>query len=124
MNMKFVKIVISAGLLALFAIPAYSQNIVSVSDSAAVSIKIEELKRKKDMLEKQIKAEDAKRNQSIAGIAPQTQERLNDRQDSVCLEIRSALLSVELELSELAPDKTFEIIAGQLEEMRQNSNNN
>lgn len=109
--------VLIANLLALSVLPAYSQDVKTEKDSITASIKIEELKREKNMLEKQIVTEDAKRNQSIAGVAPQTLERLNDKQDSLCLELRSKLLSVELELSELVPDKTFEIIANQLEEM-------
>ena len=114
--MKILNVCI-ANLLALSVLPAYSQDVRTAKDPTSASIKIEELKREKNMLENQIVTEDAKRNQSIAGVAPQTLERLNDKQDSLCLEIRSRLLSVELELSELEPDKTFDIIANQLEKM-------
>lgn len=116
-------VVITVSALVLSMLPLYAQNVTPVSDSTMVSKKIEELIKEKDMLESQISMEDAKRNQSVSGIAPKTQERLNDRQDSLCLALRSRLLSVELELSELVPDKTIGVIVNHFEDMKRNNAN-
>lgn len=110
------------GIFAAFAIPAAAQNVSqnqSRQDSTLTAIKVEELQRKQASLVKRIKIEDAKRDQNTSGVAPETQELLNDRQDSVCLALRSQLVSVELELNELLPDKTSEAIVNQLNELMQ-----
>ena len=110
------------GIFAAFAIPAAAQNVSqnqSRQDSTLTAIKVEELQRKRVSLVERIKIEDAKRDQNTSGVAPETQELLNDRQDSVCLALRSQLVSVELELKELLPDKTSEAIVNQLNELMQ-----
>lgn len=110
------------GIFAAFAISAAAQNVSqnqSRQDSTLTAIKVEELQRKRVSLVERIKIEDAKRDQNTSGVAPETQELLNDRQDSVCLALRSQLVSVELELKELLPDKTSEAIVNQLNELMQ-----
>lgn len=82
-------------------------------------IRARELNRRKIELQQQIAAEDAKRNRQINGVAPETQERLNDRQDSVCLALRSQLTTVELELRELVPDSAAVALATQLNQLAQ-----
>lgn len=94
--------IIIAGLAVFFSIPVFSQN-NAANDSIVVSVKLKELSLKRDNLIKQIKVEDAKRDMSINGVTFETQERLNDRQDSICLDLRSQLVSVELEIKELQP---------------------
>ncbi len=75
-------------------------------DSTLIALKIKELNTRKDALAKQIKAEDAKRNRAVQGVSPETQERIDDKQDSICLALRSQLVAVNLELKELVPDRT------------------
>ncbi|MGM9768330.1 MAG: hypothetical protein ACI3Z0_07710 [Candidatus Cryptobacteroides sp.] len=75
-------------------------------DSTLIALKIKELNTRKEALAKQIKAEDAKRNRAVQGVSPETQERLDDKQDSICLALRSQLVAVNLELKELVPDRT------------------
>lgn len=119
--MKFYRL-FAIGIFAAFAIPAAAQNVPqnqSRQDSTLTAIKVEELQRKQASLVERIKIEDAKRDQNTSGVAPETQELLNDRQDSVCLALRSQLVSVELELKELLPDKTSEAIVNQLNELMQ-----
>ncbi len=80
-------------------------------DSTLVALKIKELNTRKEAIAKLIKAEDAKRNRTVPGVSPETQERLDDRQDSICLALRSQLVAVNLELKELVPDRTaFSIV--------------
>ena len=62
-------------------------------------------------LQKQITVEDKKRNAVIEGVSPETLEKRNERQDSICLELRSELTDVEIELKELGADNTTAQIA-------------
>ena len=75
-------------------------------DSTLIALKIKELNARKEALAKQIKTEDAKRNRAVHGVSPETQEILDDKQDSICLALRSQLVAVNLELKELVPDRT------------------
>lgn len=52
-------------------------------------------------LKKQIQEADKKRNAVYNGVLPETAEALNDRQDSICLDLRSRLVSVQLEMAEI-----------------------
>ena len=72
------------------------------------------------MLKKQIAIEDGKRNQVMNGVNFEIQEAMNDKQDSICLDLRSQLVAVELELKELVPDRTATAILGQLNLLNQN----
>lgn len=107
--MKILNVAIAAGLMAAF-IPAVAQNPDGTPAQAAIdrtavdALKLKELNLRRESLQQQISVEDAKRNLSVNGVAPRTQELLNDRQDSVCLELRSQLADVELELQELTAD--------------------
>lgn len=91
-------------------------------ESIIAAIKVKELTLRKEALEKQIASEDSKRNQTIAGVSLQTQELLNDRQDSVCLALRSQLVSLELELKEwqAIDPETESAIVEQLNNMKKN----
>lgn len=82
-------------------------------DSAVNKIKIKELTLKKQAIETKIAIEDKKRNAVINGVTVETQETLNDKQDSICLELRSQLVNIKLELKELIPDKSSKTIAEQ-----------
>lgn len=74
------------------------------ADSTLVALRLNELKTRKADIQKQIETEDRKRNQSIEGVSAETMERMNMTQDSICLELRSQLVEVELEMAELTPN--------------------
>lgn len=74
------------------------------NDSIATAVRLNGLQSKKDKLEKEIKVEDGKRNSQIAGVSPERLETMNNRQDSICLALRSELVDVILEIKELSPD--------------------
>lgn len=78
----------------------------ALQDSTLVALKIKELNARKEAIAKRIKAEDAKRNRTVPGVSPETQERLDDKQDSIYLALKSQLVAVNLELKELVPDRT------------------
>ena len=87
-------------ILAMSAGNAWAQQTV---DSVAVAIRVKTLESRRASLKAQIKEEDQKRKRVVEGITPEANERLNTVQDSICLELRSQLVSVELELGEVAP---------------------
>lgn len=96
----------------LFSIECNAQWYPTVqNDSTVITTKIRNLKNRKAALQKQIAEEDKKRNVVIEGVSPVTLEARNERQDSICLELRSELATIELELNELAPDSTTVQIA-------------
>ena len=74
------------------------------ADSTLVALRLNELKTRKADIQKQIETEDRKRNQTIEGVSAETMERMNMSQDSICLELRSQLVEVELEMAELTPN--------------------
>lgn len=110
--------------MAVFCLTAYAQE--NKQNNTVQAIKIKELNLRKANLQKQIIIEDQKRNQTLSGVTAETQEMLNNKQDSICLELRSQLVSVELELKELVPDQTASTIANQfriLHNQQQSSGN-
>lgn len=103
--MKNIKIWV-AGLMMMVAATGWAQdNKVQTNDSITTALKVRELKIRKQSLQQRITTEDKKRNQVIDGVTPETQEMLNDRQDSICLDLRSQLVAVELEMEEVKPTK-------------------
>ena len=81
------------------------------ADTVKVQIKIKELKQVEATLKKRIETEDKKRNRNIEGVSETSMEEINQRQDSICLELRSQLVDVQLQVKELElsikPDATL-----------------
>lgn len=71
------------------------------ADTLKVQIKIKELKQKELTLKKEIETEDRKRNQTIEGVTEASMSIINIRQDSICLDLRSQLVDVQLQLKEI-----------------------
>lgn len=105
----------------ILSIPSFAQK--TVTDSTYQAIKVKELQMRKKAIEKQIKQEDAKRNQTLTGVSAESQELINDKQDSICLDLRSQLVSVELELKELVSNKTVTTVINKLSILNQNNQN-
>lgn len=89
----------------LRCVSAHAQDNVGKNDSIATAIRIHALKEKRIRLTQQIAAEDKKRNRVINSVSALNLEQLNDRQDSICLDLRSRLVNVDLEIQELTPIK-------------------
>ena len=112
---------ISVGMI-LFSIECNAQHLQTAqNDSTVNAIKINNLKNQKTALQKRIAVEDKKRNAVIEGVSPETLEKRNERQDSICLELRSELTSIELELKELGADGTTAQIAQQYNNLIHNN---
>lgn len=86
-------------------ITASAQDRVEKSDSVATAIRVKALREQQAQLKKQIAIEDKKRNQRIEGVSAANQELMNDRQDSICIDLRSQLTRTELEIKEIQPNK-------------------
>lgn len=83
---------------------AFAQSTHVRNDSIAANLKLNRLRSKRYKLQKEIKIQDAKRNIQTNGVTPETLEEMNDRQDSVCLALRSELVDVILEIKENSVD--------------------
>lgn len=105
----------------LLSIECNAQGQTSQNDSTVNAIKIKNLKNRKAELQKRIATEDKKRNAVIEGVSPETLEKRNERQDSICLELRSELTAVELELKELSADNTTTQIVQQYNSLVHNN---
>lgn len=81
-----------------------AQTNISRNDSIATAVRLNGLQSRKNKLEKEIKIEDGKRNSQILGVFSETLEMMNNRQDSICLALRSELVDVILEIKELSPE--------------------
>ncbi len=88
-------------------------------DQITNAVKLKELTLKKEKLEAQITEEDKKRNKQVNGVSYDVQEQMNDQQDFVCLELRSKLVSIEMEIKELQPDNISPAVANQYNKLVQ-----
>lgn len=81
------------------------------ADTVKVQVKIKLLKQTEATLKKCIETEDKKRKQNIEGVSETSMDVMNQRQDSICLDLRSQLVDVQLQIRELElsikPDATL-----------------
>lgn len=101
---KYIVALLLASFCSVVTNQVSAQNTASRNDSIAHSVKLKALHAKRDSIMQRINVEDAKRNTQINGVTPERQEELNNRQDSICLSLRSQLVDVVLEIKEIAPD--------------------
>lgn len=102
---KYIVALIMASLCGATDNQASAQRItMTKNDSIANVIKLKTLQTKRESLLQKIEMEDKKRNIQTNGVTPERQEELNNRQDSVCLSLRSQLVDVILEIKEMAPN--------------------
>ena len=91
------------------------------TDSITTAIRLNTLNKQRQDLQDSIQVADAARNASIDGVSPERMEQINDQQDSLCLALRSRLVSVELEIEEITPDRVPSQLLQQYGDMLQNS---
>lgn len=102
--MKRITILFAAIAISLTMAPEFLAKTTAENDSIKTAVRLKTLQNKKESLQKEIKSQDAKRNKQISGVSPETMEEMNNRQDSVCLALRSELTEVMLEIKELSPN--------------------
>lgn len=81
------------------------------SDESAIAIKLKQLKDRMISLQKELDEEMPKRDIRVNGATPQALEEMNDRQDSVCLALKSRLVVVQLEIEELKKKNLIQTIS-------------
>lgn len=102
---------IAVAAIAIAIAPSVAADDDIIQDNLAGNSKYNALNEQRNQLQEQIATEDKKRNQVIEGVSAQQLEQINDRQDSICLELRSQLVSVELQISELSiGERTEQVI--------------
>lgn len=77
---------------------------IAPADTVAI-IRLKALNARAEILQKELNEQDKKRNRVYNGVAAETLEQLNDRQDSICLDMRSKLVSMKLESAEIKKAK-------------------
>lgn len=97
MKTKIIFMAVLQVLTAAMTVQAQNKN-SSGRDSSEV---VRRLNDKKAELTRLIAAEDRKRDQHIEGVSWEKMKEINERQDSLCLQLRSELNDVDLELKEL-----------------------
>lgn len=105
--MKNINKIFAVLMVMLVSFPAIAQFDNQGGQETSSTAKIKELNQRKAELERELAIAESKRNMSESGVAYDTQELLNIRQDSICLELRSELLEVELALKEQIPSKNI-----------------
>ena len=88
-------------LLSCLTIGLSNASAQTKADTIKVQVKIKELKQTEITLKKRIATEDKKRNQHIEGVSETSMDEINQRQDSICLDLRSQLVDVQLQVKEL-----------------------
>lgn len=91
-------IFLTIAMIVLSAPTSYAQG---RSDSIRIQSRKAELTLQRNQIKQRIADEDKNRNRQYAGVTPEQMEAINLRQDSLCLELRSQLVSIELELAEI-----------------------
>jgi len=96
------KILFAALVAVLLPIASFAQvtDKSAATDSATIQLQLNQLNERKAQLNKQIAEEDRKRNQTIAGVTLENMEIMNLKQDSICLELRSQVIDLDLEIAE------------------------
>lgn len=105
MTLKALSLMTAAALAAGPAETACAQE-RSSADSTINAALLKTLKLRRADLKKEIEEADRKRKRAIDGVSAESLERMNLAQDSICLELRSELVRVDLEIRELTPDAT------------------
>lgn len=121
--MKKLIFVLPILLAAMSAMPSQvaARTAATANDSITTAIRLNALNTQRKALQDSIKVADAARNATINGVSPETMEQINDRQDSLCLDLRSRLVAIELEIEEITPDRVPSQLLQQFNEMRQNA---
>ena len=66
---------------------------------------LQRLQSEKKGLQKRLEEELEKRNTYVQGATPETLEEYNDRQDSICLSLKSQLVDIDLQIAEIRNKK-------------------
>ena len=74
------------------------------------TVRLKALSAQEKSLQKKIQEQDKKRNATYNDVSTETMERLNDRQDSICLDLRSQLVTIQLEMAEIKKENLKQVL--------------
>ena len=74
------------------------------------AIRLKALSAQEESIQKKIQEQDKKRNATYNDVSTETMERLNDRQDSICLDLRSQLVTIQLEMAEIKKENLKKVL--------------
>lgn len=78
-----------------------TSNNAAAVDSVAHLKSLKTLEAKEQNLQKRLDEEMQKRNATFSGASAEVLEEMNDRQDSVCLAIKSQIVDVQLQIRDI-----------------------
>lgn len=106
---------IALTLAAILGNDASAQNTLPdlENDSVRTAIRLKGLEIQRDKLQAEIKEQDAKRNKQLTDVSAATTEEMNNRQDSICLALRSQLVDINLQIKEISPKPSTEVFVQQ-----------
>jgi len=93
----------------LHASTFHPQNVHSNNDTIQ-AVRLKALSAQEKSLQKKIQEQDKKRNATYNDVSTETMERLNDRQDSICLDLRSQLVTIQLEMAEIKKENLKQVL--------------
>lgn len=101
--MRILLCIVVVSVMSLLPNQEMSAQTPNRNDSIVTVVRLKSLQGRRNELQREIKIQDAKRNRQMIGVSPKAQEEMNDRQDSICLALRSELTDVILEIMEMSP---------------------
>lgn len=93
----------------LHASTFHPQNVRNNNDTIQ-AIRLKALSAQEESLQKKIQEQDKKRNATYNDVSTETMEKLNDRQDSICLDLRSQLVTIQLEMAEIKKENLKKVL--------------
>lgn len=94
-------LIIAIALTALSFVRVHAQQTLTQADSTTLALRMKTLREQEALLKSEIDRQDKRRDNVVNGVSAEYQEYLNDRQDSICLDLRSRLVAVRLEMKEI-----------------------
>lgn len=93
----------------LHASTFHPQNVRTNNDTIQ-AIRLKALSTQEESLQKKIQEQDKKRNAAYNDVSTETMEKLNDQQDSICLDLRSQLVTIQLEIAEIKKENLKKVL--------------
>ena len=86
-----------------------SEHVIAI-DSVAHFNNLKLLETKEQNLKKKLNEEMQKRNATYSGVSAEALEEMNDRQDSICLDLKSQIVDVQLQIRDIRKQQASSFI--------------
>ena len=85
------------------------EHVIAI-DSVAHFNNLKLLETKEQNLKKKLNEEMQKRNATYSGVSAEALEEMNDRQDSICLDLKSQIVDVQLQIRDIRKQQASSFI--------------